>query len=442
MSASSTLTSIYPSSNASSSHSSLPSAEASNKKITAFTIDLDGNNNRQNLQDAFRKYREYKVEGEKLNAKNEAMRKLRRHFRSDPERMRNLRLKFVEQAKLYFGIPYKKINFPPDSPEYNSKLFLDCCGLVRRVMRDLEKDFGFRIGPGNQAYMFDTLPKTIENIKDVKPGDLVFIQAVYYNPKMKIQPHNITHVEIMLGEGEKTIGARWNNGKVQEFESYKFESKSYHIDKYIFKSIDPWILGLCRSYCYKHGWKYNTNTSKLSKRSIFSSGYLNLNDLKKRAKSSTIKSLSTKKKLKRKKRKKSKKPLIDLNYSENPSQLSLQSLNLDSSLNENNRNKSNLSMIRTLGETNDFSSESSCSENASEVEDEDAEAEEYIKTESENNSEYQDLKFNRRAVRSAFNLVEKKHDGNFLAGSSHQNINDKSDIRSLNIDQFKNLNIK
>jgi hypothetical protein len=44
---------------------------------------------------------------------------------------------------------------------------------------------GFRIGPGNQAYMFDTLPKTIENIKDVKPGDLVFIQAVYYNPKSK-----------------------------------------------------------------------------------------------------------------------------------------------------------------------------------------------------------------------------------------------------------------
>ena len=33
--------------------------------------------------------------------------------------------------------------------------------------------------------MFDTLPKTIENIKDVKPGDLVFIQAVYYNPKSK-----------------------------------------------------------------------------------------------------------------------------------------------------------------------------------------------------------------------------------------------------------------
>ena len=53
-------------------------------------------------------------------------------------------------------------------------------------MRNLENDFGFRIGPGNQAYMFDTLPINIENLKDVKPGDLVFIQAIYYNPKSKL----------------------------------------------------------------------------------------------------------------------------------------------------------------------------------------------------------------------------------------------------------------
>ena len=52
--------------------------------------------------------------GEKLNSQNEATRKLKRHFRSDPERIRQLRLKFVQQAKEYFGVPYKKINFPPD----------------------------------------------------------------------------------------------------------------------------------------------------------------------------------------------------------------------------------------------------------------------------------------------------------------------------------------
>jgi hypothetical protein len=68
---------------------------------------------------------------------------------------------------------------------------------------------------------------------------------------VKKQPHNITHVEIMLGEGEKTIGARWNNGKVQIFDSYKFESKSYHSPVYYIKSIDPWLHGLCKRYSIK-----------------------------------------------------------------------------------------------------------------------------------------------------------------------------------------------
>ena len=37
--------------------------------------------------------------------------------------------------------------------EYNSPLFLDCCGLIRRALRDLKEHFGFEIGPWNQAYM-------------------------------------------------------------------------------------------------------------------------------------------------------------------------------------------------------------------------------------------------------------------------------------------------
>jgi len=69
------------------------------------------------------------------------------------------------------------------APEYESKIFLDCCGLVRRVMYDLAKEFGFIIGPWNQSYMYDTLPQTVTNLSDVKPGDLVFISAIYYNQK-------------------------------------------------------------------------------------------------------------------------------------------------------------------------------------------------------------------------------------------------------------------
>lgn len=65
------------------------------------------------------------------------------------------------------------------APEYHSKLFLDCCGLVRKVMRDLEDDFGFRIGGGNQAYHFDTLPGEVKRLEDVKPGDLVFMSGIY-----------------------------------------------------------------------------------------------------------------------------------------------------------------------------------------------------------------------------------------------------------------------
>ena len=120
--------------------------------------------------------------------------------RSDPRRMSRLRLKFLEQAKKYLGVPYAKKYFQSGSthslhlsispsnlfslaPEYESKLFLDCCGLVRRVMYDLAKDFGFVIGPWNQSYMYDTLSTKITNLSDVKPGDLVFISAIYYNEK-------------------------------------------------------------------------------------------------------------------------------------------------------------------------------------------------------------------------------------------------------------------
>jgi hypothetical protein len=63
---------------------------------------------------------------------------------------------------------------------------------------------------------------------------------------VKKQRHDLTHVEIMLGDGEKTIGARWNNGKVQFFDSYKFVSKSYHSQIYTIKSLDPWLRGICQ----------------------------------------------------------------------------------------------------------------------------------------------------------------------------------------------------
>ncbi|GFR77985.1 protein polyglycylase TTLL10-like isoform X4 [Elysia marginata] len=121
-------------------------------------------------------------------------------------------------------------------------------------MRDLQDDLGFRLGPWNQAYMFDTLPVTLTK-RQMRPGDLVFMTGEYTNPKKKKQRHNMLHVEIWLGEGDKTIGSRWNNGKVSAFDSYKFDPKSFHNEQYIFKSIDTWLMGICHSYCSKHPWR-------------------------------------------------------------------------------------------------------------------------------------------------------------------------------------------
>ena len=58
----------------------------------------------------------------------------------------------------------------------------------------------------------------------------------------------MVHVEIFLGgpTGEQSIGARWHNGVVSVFDSYKFVSKSYYDMKYYFKSIDTWLQGLCK----------------------------------------------------------------------------------------------------------------------------------------------------------------------------------------------------
>ena len=42
------------------------------------------------------------------------------------------------------------------APTHDSKMFLDCCGLVRQVLRDLKLEFGFNVGPWNQAYLVRT----------------------------------------------------------------------------------------------------------------------------------------------------------------------------------------------------------------------------------------------------------------------------------------------
>eukprot|EP00058_Branchiostoma_floridae_P028503 XP_002613994.1 hypothetical protein BRAFLDRAFT_67425 [Branchiostoma floridae] len=221
-----------------------------------FEVNFAGNNkenkgSKKDLQGAFRQYKKRRQTELKTQ---QLMKERELQARADPTRIEALRHKFLETAKKYYGVPYAKKYHHPDSPEYGSPLFLDCCGLVRRVLRELKEDFGFTIGSWNQAYMFDTLPNVVEREEDMRPGDLVFVSGIYYNPKSKKQRHNMVHVEIWAGEGEKVVGARWQRGKVQMFDSYRFQSKSYHSMQYHFRSIDTWLQGICKSYCPDHPW--------------------------------------------------------------------------------------------------------------------------------------------------------------------------------------------
>ena len=60
-----------------------------------------------------------------------------------------LRGRFIEQCKKYVGVPYAKRYLKPDDPNYNAPLFLDCCALVSRAVKDLKNEFGFELGRGN-----------------------------------------------------------------------------------------------------------------------------------------------------------------------------------------------------------------------------------------------------------------------------------------------------
>lgn len=150
-------------------------------------------------------------------------------------------------------------------------MYLDCCALIRQIVYDLKEDFGFQLDRWNQAYQFDTLPVDLK-FEDMKPGDLVFYSGVYYNEKLRKQKHDMVHVEIFTGgeTGEQSIGARWQRGVVQYFDSYKFTSTSYHSIVFHYKSLDTWLEGICKSHCDQHSWSSSNIMWAPGKKSIFS----------------------------------------------------------------------------------------------------------------------------------------------------------------------------
>ena len=190
-----------------------------------------------------------------------------------------LRMKFIDQVKKYIGVPYHARFHKPDSEIVNkSSLFLDCCGLIRQALVDLEAEFDFKIGKYNQSYLFDTLPIAISK-KDLRPGDLIFYEGKYnklVTGRSKPQLHDIVHVEVYLGDNEtkdSTIGARLYNGVVSIFPTSEFKSNTWDLTALHYRSIETWLSGTCRSFCPEHTWMSDLSIEETSKRRFFFSGF-------------------------------------------------------------------------------------------------------------------------------------------------------------------------
>merc|ERR1719454_784961 len=119
---------------------------SSQKGGVAFEIGLKaGGNERSDLQARFERFRKDRARERRLQRGRQEGQKI---VSRSPEEKARLRASFVERALSYIGAPYHRKYFP-DLPE--DTIFLDCCGLVRRALRDLAPDFGFTIGGWNQA---------------------------------------------------------------------------------------------------------------------------------------------------------------------------------------------------------------------------------------------------------------------------------------------------
>lgn len=222
-----------------------------------------------NLQEAFKAFLEKKRE--EIKARN-----MKAKVKRTPEEKEKLRAKFVEKALSYLGRPYQTKGHTEEELPKEPPFSLDCCGLVRQILRDMNEELGFKVKGYNQAYMFDTLPVEIPSYKEAKPGDLIFYAGHYFDTKSKQQIHHMVHVEIVYPDPEnpdkeRCIGSRFRNGYVSVFDSYKFPSTRWELEKIYFKSIDTWLDGICQSFCPNHCWDSGWSSAVgISSRSIFS----------------------------------------------------------------------------------------------------------------------------------------------------------------------------
>ena len=107
------------------------------------TKEKKGQEDTKSLQANFSKFLQEKKEERRL------IQTIANNVERTEEFKQNLRNKFINQAKSYFGVPYAEKYQPEGSPKL--PLYLDCCGLVRQCLKDLRADFGFLTGKWNQV---------------------------------------------------------------------------------------------------------------------------------------------------------------------------------------------------------------------------------------------------------------------------------------------------
>jgi hypothetical protein len=253
--------------------------ERSSKNAKEYTFTMANakeNPKKMTIQERFQMFRKKKLQESRLR------KYVSKKGKRAQEQKDALRSKFLRQVESYCGVPYAQKYHEKGSEHYDAPLFLDCCALVRRAVNDLQNEFGFHLERWNQNYQFSTLSNGDPDMKndpaalklsDLKPGDLIFYSATYNSEKARKQRLKLVHVEVFTGKGpngEGTIGARWQKGVVQSFDSYKFESKNYHSIEFHYRSIDPWLNGICKPAPAHSGWWVNENRNiALNKYSMF-----------------------------------------------------------------------------------------------------------------------------------------------------------------------------
>lgn len=86
------------------------------------------NNKAGGLQGNFARFR--KAKADEIKYRNYVAKQTKANERT-PEFKENLRGKFLETVKKYFGVPYAKRYWQPGEEHYDDPIFLDCCALVR-----------------------------------------------------------------------------------------------------------------------------------------------------------------------------------------------------------------------------------------------------------------------------------------------------------------------